>query len=140
MSLNVSNCPRCGKIFIHGIHDICPDCVKDIERQYEKCLKYLREFRKCTLLELSEATEVSVKQITKFIREGRISIADNPNIFYSCEVCGASVRSGALCDNCRANLLKDARNIREDEDRKKSQQQATSNVSFLIKDRLQDRK
>jgi flagellar operon protein (TIGR03826 family) len=138
--MNVSNCPRCGKIFVKGIHDICPNCVRDIENQYEKCLKYLKENRRCTLQELSEATEVSVNQITKFIREGRISIAGNPNMSYSCELCGGPIRSGAMCDNCRANLLKDANQLRDEEARRRAQQQSENRVSFNIKDRLHDRR
>ncbi|MFC0212912.1 TIGR03826 family flagellar region protein [Paenibacillus chartarius] len=140
MSLSVSNCPRCGKLFAKGLHDICPSCVKEIDLQYEKCLKYLREHRKCTLQELSEATEVSVKQITKFIREGRISIDNNPNMSYACELCGASITTGKMCDNCRSGLLKDANHLKEDQARGQAQQSQEEKIGFNIKDRLQDRR
>jgi flagellar operon protein (TIGR03826 family) len=140
MSLNVANCQKCGKIFVKGIHDICPNCYREIEQQYEKCLKYLRENRKCTLLELSEATGVSVNQITKFIREGRISIVSNPNMSYSCEMCGASIREGAMCESCRQKLLKDVNHLSEDAQRKQEQSNSESKISYNIKDRLQDRR
>ncbi|RCX19086.1 flagellar operon protein (TIGR03826 family) [Fontibacillus phaseoli] len=107
MEMNLGNCPRCGKLFAKNFRDICPACMKDIELEYEKCLKYLREEKTATIQEVSAATEVSIRQITKFIREGRISIANNPNMMYPCEVCGVLIRDGNMCDNCRGRLTRD---------------------------------
>lgn len=139
MSMNVANCPRCGKIFVKGFNDVCPNCVKDIELQYEKCVKYLRENKGAAIQELSEATEVSIKQITKFIREGRISIVNAPNMSYPCEVCGTLIRENTLCEPCRAKLVKDVRNNAEDERRRVELSSLDGHVSFNIKDRLKDR-
>ncbi|MFC5448794.1 TIGR03826 family flagellar region protein [Paenibacillus aestuarii] len=139
MSMNVANCPRCGKIFIKGVSSVCPACMKDIDRQYEKCLKYLRENKGSTIQELSEATEVSVNQITKFIREGRISLANSPNMSYACEVCGTSIRENTICDSCRSKLMRDVRNTAEDERRKEELKKNDSKVSFNIQERLNDR-
>ncbi|CAG7655467.1 flagellar protein [Paenibacillus allorhizosphaerae] len=139
MSLNVVNCYRCGKIHVKNSYNMCPSCIKDLELQYEKCTKYLRENKQCSLQELSDATGVPVNQITKFIREGRISIRNNPNIVYHCEVCGTNIREGAICEPCRARLAKDASHIQEDEKRRLVQQENENNVSYNIKDRLKDR-
>jgi flagellar operon protein (TIGR03826 family) len=139
MSMNVANCPRCGKIFVKGFNDVCPNCVKEIEQQYEKCVKYLRENKGAAITELSEAMEVSIKQITKFIREGRISIMNAPNMSYPCEVCGNLIRENTICEPCRSKLVKDVRNNTEDERRRIEQDSKDNQVSFKIKDRLQDR-
>ncbi|HZG56549.1 flagellar protein [Paenibacillus sp.] len=133
MTLNVTNCPKCGRLMQRGVRAVCPNCHKEIEIQYEKCLKYLRENRKCTLGELSEATGVSTAQITKFIREGRISIAELVNMSYECEVCGASIREGKMCESCRNRLVKDVKGMQEDELRR-AQQQENRGAGFL-KDR-----
>ncbi|GFN32662.1 hypothetical protein PCURB6_29220 [Paenibacillus curdlanolyticus] len=74
---------------------------------YELCAQYLRENRGATIYEVSEATEVSIPQITKFIREGRISLMDAPNLGYPCETCGQMIREGNICDSCRTRLQKD---------------------------------
>jgi flagellar operon protein (TIGR03826 family) len=113
MSLNISNCPRCGKLFAKGIHDVCFSCVKEIEHEYELCVEYLRENRGATIPEVSEATGVSVRQITKFIREGRISFVQAPNLVYPCEACGTPIRAGNLCDNCRQKFVKQAEQIQK---------------------------
>jgi len=130
VSLNVTNCPKCGRIMMKGPRSICPNCHQQIEDQYEKCLKYLREHRKCTLAELSEATEVSTTQITKFIREGRISVAEFEKLYYECELCGTSIREGHMCEKCRAKFVHDANGTTDGQRRS----QDTKGTGFL-KDR-----
>lgn len=139
MSLNVGNCSRCGRIYVKGgIYDVCPNCLKEIEQQYEKCLKYLRDNKGATIIELSEATEVSIRQITKFIREGRISIMNAPNMSYPCEVCGTLIRDNNMCDSCRSKLVKDVNHVNEDEKRRQSQLSANK-TTYNIQDRLKER-
>lgn len=122
MALNIANCPKCGKIFAKGIHNMCPACVKHIEEEYETCLKYLRDNRGATIADLSESTKVSIRQITKFIREGRISLMDAPNLTYPCEMCGILIREGHICDSCRKRLAKDVDTAKEEERRKLEQE------------------
>ncbi|MDT2286483.1 flagellar protein [Paenibacillus larvae] len=107
MGMDIANCPVCGKIFVKGIRDICPNCVKKQEEQYERCAEYLRQHKGITLYELSEAVDVPVRQITKFIREGRISIENAPNMSYPCEVCGEMIRENSMCESCRSRLIRD---------------------------------
>ena len=113
VGINIANCPRCGKIFAKGIRDICPACYQQVEQEYERCVKYLRENRGTTINELSDAVNVSVKQITRFIREGRISLYNAPNMSYPCEVCGILIREGGMCDACRARLQQDVNRVKE---------------------------
>ncbi|GIO62896.1 MULTISPECIES: TIGR03826 family flagellar region protein [Paenibacillus] len=105
--MNLANCPRCGRLFAANFRDICPNCIKEIEREYEICVDYLREQKGANIQELSEATGVSVKQITSFVREGRISIVNAPNLMYPCEVCGTLIREGHMCDSCRTRLTRE---------------------------------
>lgn len=123
MALKIDYCPRCGKIFAKGIKDICPACVKIVEEEYERCVAYLRENKGANIQELSEATDVSIKQITKFIREGRISLLDAPNLMYPCEVCGILIREGVMCDRCRNRLKTDLKNAEAMEKRRKELEQ-----------------
>lgn len=139
MGMNVVNCSRCGKIFVKGFAEFCPNCMKDLEQQYEKCLKYLRENKGVNINELSDATSVTIKQISKFIREGRISIMHAPNMSYPCEVCTTLIRENTICEPCRMKLVKDVRNNSEDERRKQDQALQDSKISFKIQERLRDR-
>ncbi|MFP4975373.1 TIGR03826 family flagellar region protein [Paenibacillus sp. CN-4] len=105
--MNLDNCPRCGRLYVRGLVELCQPCMKELEAQYEICVKYLRENRQANIQELSDATDIPIKEITRFIREGRISIANAPNMMYPCEVCGTLIREGHMCDSCRSRLTKD---------------------------------
>lgn len=110
--MNLDNCPRCGKLFAKNFREVCPVCIKEIDKEYEICSTFLREKRGATILELSEETGVSIKQITKFIREGRISLVNAPNMSYPCEVCGTLIRESHICDNCRSRFAKDVSKLK----------------------------
>ncbi|MBB3110499.1 flagellar operon protein (TIGR03826 family) [Paenibacillus phyllosphaerae] len=111
--MNIANCPRCGKIFSKNFRDVCPSCIKEIDQEYALCADHLRQNKGITTQELSEATGVSVRQISKFIREGRISIIGSPNLGYPCEVCSTMIREGNMCMDCRGRLVKDVDRISE---------------------------
>jgi flagellar operon protein (TIGR03826 family) len=132
MSLNVDNCPRCGAIYMKNYRNLCNNCVKAIDQELMSCTKYLRDNRRCTMEELSEATGVSTKQIMAFIREGRISVAEAPNLTYPCDLCGSPIRKSNLCDSCRTRIAKDIRNAQTVGDNSR----LTKESAFLIGDRL----
>jgi len=105
----LANCVRCDALFVKTIRDICPKCHSEVEKEYDKCSQFLRkrENRGANIQQLSEATGVSIKQITRFIKEGRISTAGNPNLAYPCENCGTPILSGHLCETCASGLRRE---------------------------------
>lgn len=105
--MNVGNCPHCGKLYVLNVMECCPTCLREIEQQYVDCVEYLRKERGANIQELSDETGVSIKQITRFIKEGRISVMDAPNLMYPCEICGTLIREGHMCESCRSRLTKD---------------------------------
>ena len=119
--MNVENCPRCGKIFAKNFRDVCPACMREIDKEYQLCAEYLRENKGAIIHELSDATGVSIRQITKFIREGRISIMNAPNMSFPCESCGTLIRENHLCEDCRTRLTKDTRKMMQEETSKSTQ-------------------
>lgn len=141
MAMNILNCSRCGRIYVkNNIHEVCPACVKEIDKMYETAAQYLRENRGATIQELSDSTEIPFRQIVKFIREGRISIINMPNMSYPCESCGAPLREGHLCADCRKKLVRDYQHAAEDEKKREQrlhQQEREEGHSYNIKERLQ---
>lgn len=135
MGMNIDYCSRCQRIYPKNQHGVCANCLKEIENQYEACVKFLRENRASSLQELSDATEVPVRQIAKFIRDGRISIKNLPNMAYGCEVCGTDIREGHICDSCRSKLAKDVNNLQEDAKRRAEQSKPATSAYQIKKDR-----
>lgn len=134
MSLNIANCPRCGRVFALGIKDICPVCVKEIDQEYDLCQKYLRTNKGASVAQLHEETEVSIKQITKFIKEGRISLSDSLNLGYPCDVCGTSIREGSMCSDCRQRFSKDLNRMSESQKREEEARREALKSSYNIRD------
>ncbi|GGG84410.1 TIGR03826 family flagellar region protein [Paenibacillus radicis (ex Gao et al. 2016)] len=133
--MNLDNCPRCGKLFAKNFRDVCPACMKDIDKEYEICTTYLRENKGAIITELSDATGVSIRQITKFVREGRISLVNAPNMSYPCEVCGTLIRENHICDSCRGRLQKDANKMKSTFASKPDDEKPTSaHNAYRIKD------
>lgn len=108
--MNLVYCPRCNKLFAKGFRDVCNACHLELEQEYERCIEYLRKNRGLNIQQLSDETEISIKQITRWVREGRISLKDAPNMSYPCEVCGTLIRESSMCESCRTRLQKDFRN------------------------------
>ncbi|MFU1796312.1 TIGR03826 family flagellar region protein [Paenibacillus azoreducens] len=134
--MNLANCPRCGRLFAANFKDMCPNCIKEIEHEYEKCVQYLREEKGATIQELSEATEVSIKQITRFIREGRISVMNAPNLMYPCEVCGNLIREGHMCDSCRSRLTKELHQAIKDESNRDGDPKKQGDGTYRVVDKF----
>jgi len=116
---------------------LCQVCIKELEHEYEICVNYLRENKGTNIQELSDATGISIKEITRFIREGRISIANAPNMMYPCEVCGTLIRDGHMCDSCRSRLRKDLTNAVK-ENSAEDTTKKTSDGAYRAIDKLRD--
>ncbi|WP_225446556.1 flagellar protein [Paenibacillus rhizovicinus] len=123
--MDLDNCPRCGKLFAKNFRDVCPVCIKAIDNEYMLCSDYLRKNKGTTITELSGATDVSIKQITKFIKEGRISLIGAPNLMYPCEMCGTLIREHNKCEGCRAKLLQEVDKVRPNPPAKKETKEPT---------------
>jgi flagellar operon protein (TIGR03826 family) len=108
--MDIVNCPRCGKIFAKNFRDMCNNCHQALEKDFQRCIEHLRENKGVTIQQLSDDTEITIKQITRWIREGRISVANAPNLSYPCEVCGTLIRDGHMCDSCKSRLTRDVKN------------------------------
>jgi flagellar operon protein (TIGR03826 family) len=110
--VNLVYCPRCNKLFAKGFREICNNCHNELEKDYERCIEYLRLHKGINIQQLSDETEIGIGQITKWLREGRISLFNAPNMSYPCEVCGILIRESNMCDSCRARLQRDVKDAK----------------------------
>lgn len=105
-NLELRNCPVCGKVFVYVTRNLCPECAAKEEEEFRKVKEYLYEVPGATMEEISEKTGVPPKKILEFLREGRLILKkENVNMILRCEMCGAPILTGRLCDKC-ANEMK----------------------------------
>lgn len=106
MQTILCNCKKCGKVFQRGATDICSECIRMEEEQFTLLYRTLQKSASqggIAIEELSAESGVSVEEIERFYREGRLSTA---GIFLKtpCQACGMMTREaerrGRYCLKC----------------------------------------
>ncbi|MED3664191.1 TIGR03826 family flagellar region protein [Geobacillus stearothermophilus] len=122
--MNLENCPVCGRLFVRSpFRDICPSCHEEEERQFQTVVQFLRrrENRLATMEQIVEATGVPETLLVKFIKSGRLTLAQLPNLGYPCDRCGKLIREGRMCADCSKDLQRQLEMAKKEEEQKKKQ-------------------
>lgn len=102
---DLRNCSRCGRLFGYAGRPICSYCVEEEEDEFKKVKEYLYDYPGSTVFEVSDATDVEVEKIMRFLKEERLQVSsENPNMLLECEKCGRPVNTGRFCQNCKDEL------------------------------------
>jgi len=105
--MELKNCPECGKLFVYVHRNLCPDCLKKDEENFEQVREYLNNNPKATIEEVSKGTDVPVKKILGYLKEGRLILqSNNVNITLNCEICGEPILTGRICAKCTSRFKK----------------------------------
>lgn len=104
--MEVRNCRGCNRLFNYmgGGYFLCPACKADLDDKFADVKKYIRENPRATMNQISEDTQVSVKQLERWVREDRLVFADDSPIGIDCEGCGAMIKSGRFCNACSITM------------------------------------
>lgn len=104
--MDVRNCKGCGRLFNYmGGAPLCQGCQKKLEEKFQEVKEYLNEYPNSSVDSVSEALDVSVKQIRQWIREERLTISTAGADGIVCEQCGAPIRTGRFCEKCKAEMV-----------------------------------
>lgn len=102
---DIRNCPRCGKIFAFLRTPVCPACQQLEEEEFERVKEYIYENPGMNMAIVSEATEVPIEKILKFLKDERLELtSESDNLVLECERCKKPVRSGKYCEKCKGEL------------------------------------
>ena len=98
--MEVMNCSRCKRLFnwVTG-ERICANCKKELEEK-----QFIKDNPGNNINQVSEACEVPVTQIKKWVREERLTFTDDSLVGLTCERCGAMIHSGKFCAQCAGSL------------------------------------
>jgi ribosomal protein L37E len=88
--MDIMNCKRCGRVFQYKGKLICDICVTQDDEDYKIIRDYIHNHSNATPIEISEHTQVELKTITRFLREGRLEAEgiDAADSGLQCEKCG----------------------------------------------------
>ncbi|TDL78936.1 TIGR03826 family flagellar region protein [Peribacillus frigoritolerans] len=126
----LSNCPECYQLFVRTqFKTVCDACYKEEEQKFEVVYGFLKQSknRMATLFEVEEQTDVEEDLILKFIRQGRIQLANFPNLGYPCQKCGTLIRENKLCTSCGKDIKTQLFELEQEEERRQkvTEKQAT---------------
>lgn len=110
--MNIKNCRKCNRIFADDGFDLCPLCRTENVEEFKAVKEYLYEHPGADIQTVSEATGVDTRKILKYLREGRLEIADNsPNLILDCERCGKPIKTGRFCEKCIAEMQREFKRV-----------------------------
>lgn len=105
--MDVRNCPRCKKLFPFINSSICPDCQLSEEEEFKRLREFIDNHPTNSLQEISKETKIPTKEITRYIREGRLKINNSSGIEIHCAKCGKKIFTGKFCESCVVSLKAD---------------------------------
>ena len=106
--MDVRNCRSCGRLFnyLTGMQ-LCEGCKSALEEKFQQVKEYIREYRDAPINDVAEACDVSVKQLRQWVREERLVFSESSGVYLDCELCGAPIRMGRFCEECKGKLKGD---------------------------------
>ena len=137
--MSLINCPECGRMYIRNSFDMCESCKASEEAGFTAIKEYIEENNSCTLVELTDATGVSIKKILGYIREGRLVATSGMAGEVTCKSCQEPVLSGNFCEQCARKFNENIKDLYKDKDMKESVPKMgikQTGIKMKIKDKL----
>lgn len=110
-----TGCSKCGgevEFRGHGEY-LCKQCGNIDTDDFGKIKKYLDANGPTPALIISENTGVPIDRINHFLRQGRVEIPENSEVYIRCEACGTEIRFGRYCPACASKLSKELKGVFE---------------------------
>lgn len=136
--MDVRNCKGCGKLFNHiQGPPLCPTCAKSLDTKFEEVKEYVYDHPRVDMQEVSEVFEVSIAQIKQWIRDERLSFAEDSMIGLDCESCGVTIKTGRYCKSCKDKLTRGFQDLYQKPEpiQKPADPKEKSRMRFLDQDR-----
>lgn len=103
--MEVRNCKSCNRLFQYiGGSPLCPACREKLENKFGEVKEYIYANPGQTMAQVSEAMEISIKQIKQWVREERLVLSEATADGIVCEHCGKPIRTGRFCGKCKNQM------------------------------------
>ena len=102
--MDVRNCRKCGKMFNYIGKPMCPNCMQELEETFEQVRQYVQDNPTANITQVADENNVSVNQIRTWIKQERLSFSDASLVGMACEKCGALIKTGRFCDDCKQKM------------------------------------
>ena len=98
------NCKKCNRLFssVEGSM-LCSRCNVNVDDGFIRFREDIYDNPASSITDVSKGTSVSSDIILKWIRDGRIVLAENSSISF-CQRCGSPMDGGRFCGKCVKEL------------------------------------
>ena len=104
-TMEVRACRSCKRLFNYIAGPVrCPACSEALEKKFQQVKSYIWDHKTATLQEISEANDVAVGQLRQWARDERHCFTDESPVGLECESCGATIKTGRYCANCKGKI------------------------------------
>lgn len=136
--MEIKTCNYCHRIFNSATgSSTCPNCFSRIEGKFKEVKQFIRKNPRATIVEVSEACEVTIGQVRDWIKDERIEYTKGSKIGIECEKCGVTILTGKYCDKCKneinLSLKKIYNHLETNQLQYKKQQDPNNRMRFLNK-------
>lgn len=130
--MEVKNCRECKRLFNYiGGPRLCPDCRAKLEEKFGEVKKFIENNKNASISVVSQEMGVSVQQINQWVREERLSFAEDSAVMIDCEKCGAPIRTGRFCEKCKGQMINKFGGMYQRETEPKKQDRDRARMRFL---------
>ena len=106
--MEIRSCLNCERAFAYDDNDLCPKCRHGDDPDFKIVKEYLYDNPGADIKQVSKDTEVAIKKILMYLKEGRIVIQEgSENTALACERCSKAINMGRFCDSCIAKMQKE---------------------------------
>lgn len=106
--MDLRSCTKCERAYSFDGNALCPKCRYEDDGDFKIVKEYLYDNPGADIKAVAQDTEVEVRKILQYLKEGRISItAGSENTALSCERCDASINIGKYCNKCVNEMKKE---------------------------------
>lgn len=100
MSTELTKCLRCGCLYTRVTLPVCQQCERAEEKEIFEVQRYLRDHSEGTLVEVSDALNIYLEDIERWIGERRLTVTFIKADSLRCLLCDAPLSVGRICEEC----------------------------------------
>jgi len=91
--------------------ELCPNCIKLEESDFERVREYLKEHPGANAEELVDKLEIPHPIIHRLMQSGRLSVQGSNLPDRVCRQCGKNIPRGTMCEQCSHALLREIQSV-----------------------------
>lgn len=85
-----------------GLKPVVKSIFKEEEERFNQVKDYIISHPKASIVQISEENNITPIELFEWIRDDRLEFSeDSQYAWFECAKCGAKIKSGRVCNNCK---------------------------------------